>query len=674
MPGLFAVKLYQPDLTAPSGWNGLITQVYDATVTRRVNAAGSFTVTFPMAANEATSVKRGWKLDILQERIGAVKSDGTSFTPPALMIQGRVLRRTPLIDEAGGVMMQLEGDTFLGRLGDYWIQTEQTYTTRTLDQILTALITPLGVTYSVPARCAVDTLTVKFSDVTYLQALIRLAELTRTNLVDTFTNAIKFTDMDALPDPATNVNVDETVVRLVNVERAVPDSGNAAFQGFGIIAGAPTVSYDGSELANRLKVIGVDFDGNVLDLGGATGTDPKFAIQTGVGPSGNYYYVEDTTSQTTYGFTEAQIIRSDIKNPSDDAGTRAAAKTCLYAIACGELLRRRSEIFTMQVQVASEDIYALCGEKVRVRYSGKAYLPDRTVTVVNVDQWMVVTRRYDRASDGGVRLIGLDVSAPEIAYTIPSLPNAVPIPTPKEKQTPPEKHPTKDALSPDQTQDPTLEDPQTIDPGLLAALTDQLTAHGAYQPCCPDPMADVGGNGSDGGTGTGDAPVTRSGALAYAPGQEEIDTATPHGLTAGETVVISGVSGIVPSLNGTYQVLQVLSATQFVISYTYQSGAAVGGTVTRYSRGGVTAPVAGGVNIVDILAYAAGQEEIDTAGPHGFKVGDHVTVSGVTGLTPNFNGNYTVLVVPTSTSLVVSYTYSSGTATGDPLGKLESGK
>lgn len=483
MPGIFAVKLEQPDLTAPSGWNGLVSQVYDCTVTRHTNAAGSFTVSFPLAANEATSVKRGWRVTVLQERIGAAKSDGSAFTPPALVYRGRVTRRTVVVDEAGGTTLQLEGETSLGVLADRLVHATKTYTSQTLNAILTDLITPLGISWSTPGRCATETVSVEISDLTYLQALLRLTELTRTNLVDQFDGSIAFTDQNNIPDPTTNVNVDEPTVRVVNVERATPDTVNAAFQGFAVVASTPSLTYNADQLANRIKVIGVDHDGTPLTLQDATAPfGSNYAVQSAAAPTGTYYFLEDSASVTAYGRVEVQLVRSDIRNPTDSSVTRAMAKSALFAIAEGELLRRRAEVTTFQCQLANgEDVYVLPGEKVYLRYAGQARLADRTVVTVTIDRYMLVARRYDRAGSGGTRLVSLDLVTPEFTYVSPDLPNVTSIPTPKDGQMPVEKPPEDPALD-----NPPPTDDYGPDPGQLQNALDNMRSSGAYQNCCAD--------------------------------------------------------------------------------------------------------------------------------------------------------------------------------------------
>lgn len=499
MPGRFRLTLETPAGAVPTAWEGPILNVLDATVNRAVNKAGNFSVTVPATEAHIQEVYRGWRATIVQERAGGIlDSAGAAVDPVPMLWRGRVIRRTPVVTDAGAVVMVLEGETWLGQLADRWIQTEHTFTAQTLSQILTTLLTPLGLSFSVPARCTTATLTITFSDLTYLQALIRLAEYTKTNLRDGWEGVIEFTDQYALPDPAIGLNASDPVLRLVQLERAGPGIAEAGRAGFGIIAGTPQASYDGSELANKIKVIGAEFSGGPLTLEGATYTDPKYTVQTAAGPEENYYYVEDSASIAMYGPVETQIVRSDVKNPGDTPEQRAAARAVLLAIANGELLRRRSEVLAFGSPIANgEDVFALPGDRVWLRYKGNAITRDGRRTVVDVEGWQLVTRRHERAGETGVRIVLLDLASHLIPYDIPNQPDWTAIPTPRDNQLPPDRTaPTEEELADDTGW---IEFPPPVDPALVEEILDERTTHGEFQACCADPFVDIGGNPDDDG-------------------------------------------------------------------------------------------------------------------------------------------------------------------------------
>jgi hypothetical protein len=76
-----------------------------------------------------------------------------------------------------------------------------------------------------------------------------------------------------------------------------------------------------------------------------------------------------------------------------------------------------------------------------------------------------------------------------------------------------------------------------------------------------------------------------------------ITTATAHGMTTGESVVLTGHSGSTPSINGTQYLATVTSTTTFTIPVNVTVGG-TGGTVSRVSTAG------GGVGYMSVSAFS----------------------------------------------------------------------
>src|SRR5580692_10641485 len=109
-----------------------------------------------------------------------------------------------------------------------------------------------------------------------------------------------------------------------------------------------------------------------------------------------------------------------------------------------------------------------------------------------------------------------------------------------------------------------------------------------------------------------------------------ITAASAHGLSAGQSVTISGVG--VTGYNGTFLVVTVLNTTQF----TYLAGA----SGLANSGGGTS---------------ASATTTIQTLTPHALSVGQLVTIAGVA--VSGYNGTFTVATVPDSTH----FTYAAAT-------------
>jgi hypothetical protein len=564
MPGPFALTLETPALATPAGFEGPITAIIDAVIQRGVAHAGD-------------QVTRGWRATLRQERRGLVDSAGAAVADVPLLWRGKVLRHTPVVDEIGQTTLVLDGETWTGQLTDVWIQTETTFTSQTLNSILGSLLTPLGIAFSVPARCMIQPLTVTFSDLTILAALIRLAELTKTNLRDGWGATVEFTDQYNLPNPAINLCADDPILRVVQLESAGRGVESAGRAGFAIVGGAPSAQWDGTSIANKVKVIGADFDGSELTLEGASYPDSLYTVQTGTGPSADYFYVEDTASIAAYGPIETQIVRSDLKGLSNVPLVRDAARAALLAIANGELLRRRSPILTFNFTIANgEDIFCLPGDVVHLRYKGWVRTRIGVRQELDIDAFCLVYRRGDRAGQGGVRIVNLDLVTPELPYEIPDQPDWHPVPTPNDRDVGPQRDPQENA------DDPAPEAP-TADPGLVEYIMDMMTGQGQNQPCCADPTTDAGGNPDD-YPGDGIEGPRANGPISTAsitPGMTttNIATVSAHGLTTGQSVRIGGVSGLTPDING-YWTATVIDATHFTIAVA-PTGTPTPGTVQR---------------------------------------------------------------------------------------------
>jgi hypothetical protein len=129
-----------------------------------------------------------------------------------------------------------------------------------------------------------------------------------------------------------------------------------------------------------------------------------------------------------------------------------------------------------------------------------------------------------------------------------------------------------------------------------------------------------------------------------------ITTTVAHGLSAGQTVTISGVG--VTGYNGTFPIVSVPLATQF----TYLAGAS-----GLANSGGGTA--------------ASATATILTLTPHGLSVGQLVTVAGVA--VSAYNGTFTIASVPDATHFTYAATSGglspSGGGTAAAAGNIDSG-
>src|SRR5713226_4663491 len=155
-----------------------------------------------------------------------------------------------------------------------------------------------------------------------------------------------------------------------------------------------------------------------------------------------------------------------------------------------------------------------------------------------------------------------------------------------------------------------------------------------------------------------------------------ITTTMAHGLTAGQTVVIAGVTD--SSFNGTFTISTVPSTTTFTYAQTGTNGTSGGGTVSAgtvkwfvnnveggnpasgtistlglYTAPSTTPPPATTVNITSTGAVRASNVvTITTTAAHNLAIGQVATISGVTDA--SFNGTFTIASVPSTTTFTFS--------------------
>lgn len=457
-------------------------------VNRELNAAGSWAVSFTASEQLAAMIRSRWRVSIIEEG-----------SPGYKLYRGIILDRSYRINSDGSAVVSLAG---MSRL--YSLMAQSTHQglaydgTQDIEEIANDLT---GETVTAPADASTRMPTVTFNDTSKLDALLKALELARYNVRETFNeDGFELVSQDDVPDSG---------FRFVNVTQAGPELETAAADGMGLIAGAPVLGYSGKNLANRIIPIGVEWDGKELLLNLSDETLP-YAIQTGVHPSTlSYYYLEDQDSIDEYGLVELQYVRSDVKNPSDDAGTRLAAANVLYALAAGELVRRKSEVISFGVSIANGyDIDALPGDRVRVQFRGTVQLHSGIFTYRDVDQDFLVVKRRDASTVAGVRDVAFTLAAYEIPLPNFVLPDAVAIPPPPGQVPDPPRRddPNEDGAGdgagdgtelPDDmaggeipTDMPTTPEIPTLPPELMP-LPEGVIPGSPYEPCCAKNIAEI---------------------------------------------------------------------------------------------------------------------------------------------------------------------------------------
>jgi hypothetical protein len=132
-----------------------------------------------------------------------------------------------------------------------------------------------------------------------------------------------------------------------------------------------------------------------------------------------------------------------------------------------------------------------------------------------------------------------------------------------------------------------------------------------------------------------------------------LTTAAPHNFVVGMNVYVTGVDAV---FNGVYAIASTPSGTTFTYARTNANVTSVasGGTAQVPKLTALSATVTN-------KALTSNVVTLTTAGPHGYVVGDPITVSIAD---PTFDGTFAVASVPTSTTLTYAKTATNVSSVG----------
>lgn len=377
------------------------------------------------------AVRRGWHACLIQEG-NYPEHDNTK---EYLLYMGLVLDREYVVDE-GSARLKLMGAMRTHHLVERRTIGTLSVTNQMISTLADTLVDGANIIGSPggliqpnhPNRKA----TLKFTNKTRYAALLETARLGRMSLRESWDNdRPELVEIDGPPDSG---------ITLVNAEAYTPGMGDAE-DGFGHIAGRPSVRYDGSSVITRVIPEGTDTptDGGPLTLQHSDQTSP-YTIQNATDESGaTYYYIADSEAETAYGRSDHRLVASEVRNPNDNTTTRRLAANTLYATAVDLLIRNRSEKMFVRVAVANgNNIWALPGDMMRLDYQGFVDNDAGNVVWQNINnRRFMVAERHDVSDPSGVRMVEFVLAAPELEFEIPGLPDAIVLPP----LTPPESEP-----------------------------------------------------------------------------------------------------------------------------------------------------------------------------------------------------------------------------------------
>lgn len=147
------------------------------------------------------------------------------------------------------------------------------------------------------------------------------------------------------------------------------------------------ISYQGERVVNRLIPFGGALGVATIDLSETTSTQAGYPVQSAALPGGgSYYYIEDTTSQSTYGLTERRFLRKDLRPIVNTKVAREYAANILYEATLASLLnlKDRQTIYELSV-IGLQPGQMKVGDKINVLYRGWVDTLSGTQSWLDVD-------------------------------------------------------------------------------------------------------------------------------------------------------------------------------------------------------------------------------------------------------------------------------------------------
>lgn len=453
-----------------------IITIADYDIQRELSAAGTFALSFPADEDLAQSIRTRHRVTVVEE--GRTRR---------LLTRGIITDRQFDIKVSNAGTLRIAGFTRLYGLAAQSTHLGKAYNGTVNIKTIAEDLTGETVDVTFLPNYADLKPKVTFDDTSKLDALLTALKYCRVSIRESLDNdEYELVPWDAVPDSG---------YRLVTVDQAGPELDRAAAGGIAIMAGTPSIGYNGRELATRIIPLGTDFNGDPLTLQYATATGP-YAIQSAVSPGGAiYWYLEDAAATENAELIEMQLEQSEIKVNNDDQATRVICANALYAVACQVLLQRKSDALAFTGVVANgAGVDAIPGSRFRVQYKGVAHGFNGEDDYWRLDKHMLITKRRDSAQGNGVRGVSFTLNAPEQALRIPSIPEAVPIPPPPtDPPEPPwpndEMFDPLDEVSPDAFEDeplPGMEDFKIPMVPMPPTMNSPKYGSGPYPKCCAD--------------------------------------------------------------------------------------------------------------------------------------------------------------------------------------------
>jgi hypothetical protein len=383
--GLIRVDMFQNGV--PVGGGPLVT-LQNLSVTNTLDKMGEYSFPVPSTDPRTASIGIGTNYKFYHKKFGFL---------------GEGLHRETRITPGDEPITEVFADFLTKELTYEWVSFNRQYENQYLGTIATDLIS-LVPGWSAGTIENVGFTTLEFQGESVLNAIVQLAKNASTHfrMPNLSQRKLDFGDFG-----------NASGVRCINVNEAnkkLETTQNTA------IIERLTILEEG-DIINYLVPVASGQGESQITLEWVTTTDPSYPVLTGINPDGsNFYYIEDTTSQTTYNRTVKKVYRrNDIRPLSNDTVDLNNAANALYNAAVSFLKKNKDPATSYRLSINYINAPFNVGDTVRVIYRGLSYHDSNgflaTYKYVDVDAELVVLSATADFRDNGQVRMNLEVSS-----------------------------------------------------------------------------------------------------------------------------------------------------------------------------------------------------------------------------------------------------------------------
>lgn len=377
----FRIDVYTASGTAPTG-SGPITDVLGISISERLNQVGEIQITLPAFEASQRGLSRGMRYRIYHASLGYL---------------GEFKHIESTIDASAETITIRAYDSLIG-LAERVAGFRRNYSNQAFNALASNLFGTIGWTVSYEGGATLtDAITYSVEGENYLRMADYLRKYVRGWFRRQGDTEIQFGEFSTTTPTL-------TFVAAPSITSEIPANQALITQ--------ITRTRAGGEVSNRIYPVGAGIGETKLDLRYSNRTTPYTVQSTSiVSGAATAYYIEDSTSITSYGLVERVVAWNEIRPITNSAADLQNAGNALYDIASAYLLKYRNESDAYTLTAVDVPATLRVGDLVRVQYNGVAELENGRVGWLNVASNFFVTEITRSFDDRGEAQTTLSIAA-----------------------------------------------------------------------------------------------------------------------------------------------------------------------------------------------------------------------------------------------------------------------